>query len=359
MSEGRAIAAGRLRAFAWFMVAAVYFPVAQNIADRAAHGFTADEGEDALSRLLLLFLLLVGYSAMGRRGQRQPEPLRAMGMKRRAGWGEEWATGLMLGWAGAAASVLAIALSGGLLVTFWTNRHQALVLLLDLIVLALATLTEEVVFRGYPFQRLVEATSPTLATLLVSILYAGLRWHNPNATGAGAFNALLLTWLLALAWFRTRALWVGWGLHFGWTVAIAVVFGLPIGGLTSFSPVVSSAAPGPRWITGGGYGPEGSAVCTLVLLGLLYCTTRATRDYAHRYAQPEIVAGGIPVDIDAAARRQHEAAMGQAAAAPALVQIAPSPPVVNLDRRAGHNGGRAEEGDGGPDKVDGEPAARS
>jgi hypothetical protein len=50
---------------------------------------------------------------------------------------------------------------------------------------------------------------------------------------------------------------------------------------------------------------------------------RVTRDLDFRYNAPVIVPGGIPVDLDAAARAQHEAAMGPAAApaAPGLVQI--------------------------------------
>ena len=59
---------------------------------------------------------------------------------------------------------------------------------------------------------------------------------------------------------------------------------------------------------------------------------RVTRDLDFRYNAPVIVPGGIPVDLDAAARRQHEAAMGQAEpATPALVQIfpaAPTPPAA-------------------------------
>ena len=44
----------------------------------------------------------------------------------------------------------------------------------------------------------------------------------------------------------------------------------------------------------------------------------ATRDLDYKYNAPEIVAGGIPVDLDAAARRQHEAAMGAPAARRAI-----------------------------------------
>ena len=60
---------------------------------------------------------------------------------------------------------------------------------------------------------------------------------------------------------------------------------------------------------------------------MMIALIKATRDYAHKYAQPVIIPGGIPVDVDAIARRQHEAAMGSAATPPSepkLVQILPA-----------------------------------
>jgi len=59
---------------------------------------------------------------------------------------------------------------------------------------------------------------------------------------------------------------------------------------------------------------------------------RATRELDFRHNAPVFEPGGIPVDLDAAARRQHDAAMGPAAepAAPGLVQILPvaTPPAM-------------------------------
>jgi hypothetical protein len=82
---------------------------------------------------------------------------------------------------------------------------------------------------------------------------------------------------------------------------------------------------GPFWLTGGGYGLDGSWVSFVVLLAALPVLYRVTRDLDYRYNVPVIVAAGIPVDTDAAARRQHEAAMGQAEPASAtLVQIFPA-----------------------------------
>jgi hypothetical protein len=62
----------------------------------------------------------------------------------------------------------------------------------------------------------------------------------------------------------------------------------------------------------------------VVLVAALPVVYRVTRELDFRYNAPEIVAAGIPVDMDAAARAQHEAAMGAAEpAAAALVQILP------------------------------------
>jgi hypothetical protein len=71
----------------------------------------------------------------------------------------------------------------------------------------------------------------------------------------------------------------------------------------------------------------------VVLLVLIFVLARATRELRHRWAIPEIVGAGIPVDIDGLARQQHAEGMGPGAGvetgtpspAPSLVQIAPAP----------------------------------
>lgn len=312
----------RLHAFAWFFIAVVYFIVARAVAERAALGLATGDWLEFVNRAMLLFLLVVGYAAMGYIGQRRREPIKAMGLARRPGWGREVAIGAALGWAGMVACVLPIVLIGGFVVTFYTTQRQFWLILLDLAILAVAALAEEVAFRGYPFQRLIEATNPTAATLVISVLFGLIHLGNPGATTASTLVTIFAGWLLAVAYLRTRALWVGWGFHFSWNATMGILFGLPISGITNFSPVVASNAVGPLWITGGDYGPEGSLVCAIVIIVLIFVMFSATRDLKYRYAQPVIIPGGIPVDLDAISRRQHEAAMGPAAPAPPqIVQI--------------------------------------
>jgi len=325
-------AISRLRALLWFLTAAIYFYFARNIAIRAALGLSSGDWLELVNRGILLFLLVVGYAAMGYVGQRQRAPVKEMGLDFRPGWRREIALGAAIGWGGMLACVLPIALIGGLVITVYTDWHQYALVILDFAILALSALAEEVAFRGYPFQRLIEAVGPTTATFAISILFGLIHLNNPGSTAASTVATVFAGWLLAMAYLRTRALWVAWGFHLAWNVSMGILFGLPISGITNFSPVFATNTIGPAWITGGNYGPEGSAVCAVVLLMLLIVMYIATGDLKHKYAQPVIIAGGIPVDIDAISRRQHEAGMGPAAepvaATPQLVQIGGIAPAV-------------------------------
>lgn len=324
----------RIRSLAWFLIAIIYYLVAQKVAGMASHGLSSGDWLEFTYRAILLFLVLVGFAAMGYVGQHQQQPLKEMGLSLRPGWRKEFALGAAIGWTGTTTCALLIAVFGGMVVVFYLGWGQFALILLDLVILLIATLAEEVVFRGYPFQRLIEVTNPFFATILISFLVAVLRAGNPESTFASFLFTMLSTWLFSIAYLRTRALWVSWGIHFAWNATLAVLFGLPLSGLTRFSPVIGSTALGPGWLTGFDYGPEGSVVGMLVVCALMIVTVKATRDLKHLYAQPVIIPGGIPVDIDAAARRQHEAAMGPAKpAAPQIVQIAGIQPINEAANR--------------------------
>jgi len=64
----------------------------------------------------------------------------------------------------------------------------------------------------------------------------------------------------------------------------------------------------------------------ILVIAALAVVYKLTRELDYRYNAPELVPGGIPVDLSAAANAQHSAAMGsEEPAAPALVQIGPAP----------------------------------
>jgi membrane protease YdiL (CAAX protease family) len=200
-----------------------------------------------------------------------------IGLPRR-NWGRELLAGTLLGIALIFLAVVIIAIFFNYHITQITLNPRTLILpIVVLFVLVTGALAEELMFRGYPFQRLVEWVGPAGAIMILSALFGAVHLHNPHvsdsrAVQAFAFsNTLLIGIVLALAYLRTRALWFPWGLHLAWNATLGLVFGLPVSGISSFALLVKAKARGPEWFLGGGYGIEGGALGTLlVILGLGY-----------------------------------------------------------------------------------------
>jgi len=318
-----------LRAYIEFLGAVVYFFLARALAHSGALGVANEQWEPLIEQAMLLILLLLGYATMGFWLDRQQHPVSEQGLPRRAGWPGEAGLGLAVGWALAVACVLPMVAGGGIAIVLVLAPPAWGWLVADAAFFALAALAEEVAFRGYGFQRFERALGPLGAALGYAAFYAIVQALAPGSCHASVAVSVVLSLVLSTAYMRTRALWVSWGINFGWKASRALLFGLAISGVNSHSPVVQGNPMGPFWLTGGGYGLDGSWVAFAVLLAALLVIYRLTRELDYRYNAPVIVPGGIPVDLDAAARRQHEAAMGQTEpAAPGLIQIWPasSPP---------------------------------
>lgn len=316
-------ARARLRAYLEFLAAILYFFVARSVALHAARGLANDAWSPLVEQAILVFLLLLGYAVIGFWIDHQDHPISAQGLPRRPGWIGEAGLGLAIGWAVAVVCVLPMTIIGGIVISFSTQISAWGWLLADLAFFALLALAEEVAFRGYAFQSFARSVGPVGATLGFAAIYAIIQALTPGSNHASAAVSLAFTFLLSAAYLRTRALWVSWGLNFAWKASRALLFGLAVSGVSSNSPVVQGDPMGPFWLSGGAYGLDGSWFAFLVLIAALPVVFRVTRDLNFRYNAPVIVPGGIPVDLDAAARAQHDAAMGPAAApsAPTLVQI--------------------------------------
>ena len=232
--------------------------------------------------------------------------------------------GVAVGWAIALVCVLPMVVVGGIEIVLSTQLSSWGWLLADAAFFALLALGEEIAFRGYGFQRFVNAVGPVGAALGFSAFYAIVQALMPGSSHASVAISVLLNLVLSTAYLRTQALWVSWGINFGWKASRALVFGLAVSGMSGHSPVVQGDPMGPFWLTGSGFGLDGSWITFVVLLIAWPVVYRVTRELDYRYNTPVIVPGGIAVDLDAAARQQHEAATRDAEpAAPALIQILP------------------------------------
>ncbi len=199
---------------------------------------------------------------------------RALGLWFYRGWGRELAMGVAVG------ATLQVAVVGVLVATRAVAFHSlagggtsALVSILGLGGwMALAAAFEEILFRGYLFQTMLSGGGTILAVALFSALFAGAHLWNTEAAALSTVNTFLSGVLLATAYLRTRGLWLPIGLHWAWNFTMGPVLSLPVSGLGMSPVLLRVELAGPRWLTGGGYGPEGGAVlsvaCCVAILWL-------------------------------------------------------------------------------------------
>ncbi len=314
---------------ALFATSLTWYVSSYILAGRAAQGITRqfdlEPGLLLLSALFLLFLLAVGFSVLNTIARQYSSLRGVLGLPKRPTARTEWLQGIAIGWGMAVLAVLPLALLGSLYVTLWTAPRAFWLLLINLAAVAVGTLAEEVVFRGYPFRRLIEAIGPVGATLTMSLLFAVAHAINTDSSWTSILLTALAGVLLSIAWFRTHGLWLPWGIHFAWNASLGLIFGLPVRGEIGSASVVLSNAHGPLWLTGGDYGPEAALFTGLVLIAGIVILIRITRDYAWNYTHAPIIPGGYPMDV--APPPAHAAIEQQAAARPpSLIQILPTTP---------------------------------
>ena len=120
---------------------------------------------------------------------------------------------------------------------------------------------EEWMMRGYIYRTLRERWRPWVSALVSSVLFSLLHAANPNVSAAALFNIVLAGMVLAALVERTGSLWSATLAHGVWNFAVACLLSVPVSGVSIFHLLTVGIAGDPT-VTGGGFGPEGSAVLT-------------------------------------------------------------------------------------------------
>ncbi len=201
-------------------------------------------------------------------------PWRALGWTLHRGWRRDFIVGALLGGASLLlAALIASAAGGGFHYEFnggagfWPAVLKTLSA--SALIFTIAAAAEEALFRGYPLQTMLRALPHWVAIIPSSILFAYVHLSNPNVVpGFTLINTLLAGVWLAVAYLRTRSLWFPLGVHWAWNWVMGAVLGLPVSGITQLTPapLFEASDAGPAWLTGGAYGIEGGAACTLALI---------------------------------------------------------------------------------------------
>ena len=247
-----------------FLIAAVLFLACEYVVIRLMRPTVMISAASIASLVVLVVLLTGVFAALSRTLDRATNPLAYMGLPLDAPVARSIVVGFLLGAALISLAVLVLALGG--LTTFQWRMNGAMLqaAVMQFVLFAVAALHEEVAFRGYPFQRLIESIGPMPAVIVLGALFAVPHIGNPNSSLFSAFNTAGAGALLAAAYLLTRSLWFVWGIHWGWNFVLAVVYGLSVSGFDTDGPV-DGMVKGPQWLTGGAYGVEGGASGTIAI----------------------------------------------------------------------------------------------
>ncbi len=198
-------------------------------------------------------------------------PFSALGSAPHRGWLRNLVLGSLLGAASLILAALLTTVSRGIRFSFDPAGPRLIgqTLAVSLLLFLIAAAAEEMLFRGYPLQTLTRSNLAWLGVLLTSVPFAAAHLWNPNVVRGFTFiNTALAGIWLAVAYLRTRSLWLPFGLHWAWNWTQASLLGLPVSGIERIAPapLLKAVNLGPDWLTGGTYGIEGGAACTIALL---------------------------------------------------------------------------------------------
>ncbi len=204
------------------------------------------------------------------------EPLSELLGKIDKSWWKDLLIGILLG---AALMALPAIMLTGLGCVKWELGAFSVSTLGSGIVLFLAVAAaEELLFRGFIFQRLVQGFGPWPAQLIVAGLFLLTHIDNPGMSGVvkqiASVNIFIASIFFGLAYLKTRRLAMPFGLHFTANLVQGTVLGFGVSGDSDAGLFVPLMDDAPAWLSGGTFGLEASALGLLTLMTLTFLLYR-------------------------------------------------------------------------------------
>lgn len=190
-------------------------------------------------------------------------------------WLKSLAIGLLIGAALMFTPSLILLVLGS--VTWQNNTIDLLPLLSITIIFAGVAVAEEVLFRGFIFQRLIEGIGQWTTQIIIGAYFLLIHLNNPGMTGSikvlASINIFLASIMFGLAFIRTKSLAMPIGIHFMANWVQGVVLGFGVSGHEEASLLNPVFKDGPDWLTGGIFGLEASIpglMSVIIIIIMLY-----------------------------------------------------------------------------------------
>lgn len=191
----------------------------------------------------------------------------------------QWLKEFFLGSAAGAALMFVPAMflaACGLVHWRWNPEAQS-TLLQGLAICISVALAEELLFRGFIFQRFINGLGRWPAQLILAAWFLLTHLNNPGMTGSVKFlaglNIFLASIMFGLAFLRTKSLAMPIGLHFMANWVQGSVLGFGVSGNESVGLLIPALNDGAAWLTGGQFGLEASVpglICVIAIILVLY-----------------------------------------------------------------------------------------
>lgn len=131
--------------------------------------------------------------------------------------------------------------------------------------LAAVAFVEEVIFRGYLLNNLMQSMNRWIALLITAALFALVHSANPGANILPVINVFAAGMLLGVNYIYTKNLWFSILFHFAWNMYQGPILGYEVSGM-EMATVIEQSIEGPTVITGGAFGFEGSVICLALII---------------------------------------------------------------------------------------------
>jgi len=145
----------------------------------------------------------------------------------------------------------------------------------------LVALSEEFLLRGYTQFTLGGAIGFWPAAVLLSLMFGGIHLANEGENWMGILGVAIVGFFFCLTLRRTGNLWFAVGFHAAWDWGESYLYSVPDSGMLVPGHLLRSSLHGPRLITGGTVGPEGSVLLLAVMAAVWIAFDRTHRPVKH------------------------------------------------------------------------------